>query len=60
MTKEKLDLKDIKNVLSRAEMKKIMAGSDGCQATACGSSLCTQYVSGGYYCNSCCVAEQIN
>ena len=30
MKKEKLSLKNIKNVLSKAEMKKIMAGSGGC------------------------------
>ncbi|HEY8782973.1 MAG TPA: hypothetical protein VIM16_15210 [Mucilaginibacter sp.] len=31
MKKEKLSLSSIKNVLSRAEMKKIMAGSGGCR-----------------------------
>ncbi|MDB4903000.1 MAG: hypothetical protein JWQ63_2281 [Mucilaginibacter sp.] len=30
MKTEKMSLKGIKNVLSRAEMKKIMAGSGGC------------------------------
>lgn len=38
MKKEKLSLGSIKNVLSRAEMKKIMAGSGNCnlRGGACG------------------------
>jgi hypothetical protein len=43
MQTQKLSLGSIKNVLSRAEMKKIMAGSDGgggCSGDACSGS-CT-------------------
>jgi hypothetical protein len=65
MKTEKLSLKSIKNVLSRAEMKKIMAGSSGdCQLGLCnddGSSYscaagcqCAEFISGqpqeGYWC----------
>jgi hypothetical protein len=42
MKKEKLSLKGIKNVLSRIEMKRIMAGSGGTCATygqQCGSNI---------------------
>lgn len=35
--KEKLSLKSIKNVLSRAEMKMIMAGSGDCGTSECSS-----------------------
>jgi len=35
MKSEKLSLKGIKNVLSRAELKKIMAGSGGPTCTQC-------------------------
>jgi hypothetical protein len=61
MKSEKLSLKGISNVLSRAEMKKIMAGSGGsiCNvANACGNSfyppcqsgcVCTA-VGGGSWC----------
>jgi len=52
MKTEKLSLSGIKNVLSRAELKKIMAGSGGCVGfgIACngttGNTCCE-----GYYCN---------
>jgi hypothetical protein len=35
MKKEKLNLKSIKNVLSRSEMKKVMAGSWGTVLCSC-------------------------
>jgi hypothetical protein len=49
MKKEKLNLKSIKNVLSRDEMKRILAGSNGCYlGFMCncpnGSSFCTTSV----------------
>lgn len=44
MKKEKLSLKSIKNVLSREELKKIMAGSTG-ECSFCGP--------GGYTCCGC-------
>ncbi|MFC0513595.1 hypothetical protein ACFFGT_05260 [Mucilaginibacter angelicae] len=44
MKKEKLSLSGIKNVLSRAELKKIMAGS---------SNRCDYCGAGGYVCCAC-------
>jgi hypothetical protein len=41
MKTEKLSLKGIKNVLSRAELKKIMAGSGGCSCGV-GAAICCQ------------------
>lgn len=43
MKTEKLSLNGIKNVLSRAEMKKVMAGSGGCVS---GTNNCV-YIYGG-------------
>ena len=52
---EKLSLKSIKNVLSRAEMKKIMAGSGGgCFNQICGrDDISGQYIPccAGFTCN---------
>jgi len=65
MKTEKLSLKSIKNVLSRAEMKKIMAGSgggncaggnatcgwvDGLFVTCCAGFSCFPYGGGQYAC----------
>lgn len=38
MKKEKISLKAVKNVLSRAEMKKIMAGSGLCSTNYCSAN----------------------
>jgi hypothetical protein len=46
MKKQKLDLKSVKNALSRAEMRKIMAGSDGCGTGCYGGCF-------GTFCNAC-------
>jgi hypothetical protein len=35
MKKEKMSFKNIKDVLGRDEMKKIMAGSGGCSTMSC-------------------------
>jgi len=44
MKREKLSLKSIKNVLSRADLKKIMAGGSGCDGP-------------GSYCGNCCSGQ---
>jgi hypothetical protein len=55
MKKEKLSLKSIKNVLSREELKKIMAGSGPCvyPSQTCGGnsgiSCCSPYTCVGGY-----------
>ena len=48
MQSVKLNLKSIKNVLSRAEMRKIMAGSGSCDAQTC--TMLSQQCCPGYYC----------
>lgn len=58
MKTEKMSLNNVKNVLSRAEMKTIMAGSHGgaCYGTAglwygpCAPNIITEYCSFGGYC----------
>jgi len=61
MKKEKLSLEKMKNVLSRDEMRMIMAGSggtdtDGCHGGSCGIYQCyTVSGDGRYYsCDNCC------
>lgn len=47
MKKEKLSLKSIKNVLTREEMKKIMAGSGNCSTSICNNDTifcCTNFI----------------
>ena len=52
---QKLSLKDVKNVLSRAELKKIMGGggSSGCDLFTCGSQPCRLYTNGTFVCANC-------
>jgi hypothetical protein len=58
MKKRKISLANLQGLLSRAEMKNIMAGSDGgdfvCQSSGCGGS-CQLYCGTGQlatgYCN---------
>ena len=58
MKTKKLSLSSIKNVLSRAEMKTIMAGSGGCRALNPNESCSdgSKCVDANGYCSNCCVA----
>lgn len=56
---KKLNLKDIKNGLSRNEMRSIKGGcgdSSGCNASSSCSTGCLDWVGGRYVCNHCCLA----
>jgi len=52
---QKLSLKDVNKVLSRAELKKIMGGggSSGCDLYTCNGLRCRLYTNGNYVCANC-------